>query len=47
MVEQFTVHRASKGEKVVFITVESPAPFTVNALKFRAQAMGKDKRKTS
>jgi len=42
MVEQFTVHRASKGEKVAFITVESPAPFTVNALKFRAQAMGLD-----
>lgn len=40
MVEQFAVFRASQGERVAFITVESPAPFVVAALKLRAQAMG-------
>jgi len=40
MVEQFTVKRASEGEKVVFVTVESPAPFVVIGLKERATAMG-------
>lgn len=40
MVEQFAVFRASQGDRVAFITVESPAPFVVAALKLRAQAMG-------
>lgn len=40
MVEQFTVHQASKGNKVAFITVESPANFVVASLKLRASAMG-------
>ncbi len=40
LVEQFAVKRASEGERVVFITVESPAPFVAMALKERARAMG-------
>ncbi len=40
MVEQFTVKQASEGEKVAFITVESPANFVVTSLKNRAHAMG-------
>ena len=40
MVEQIAVKRASEGEKVVFITVESPAPFVALGLKERATAMG-------
>jgi len=40
MAEQFTVYRASKGDKVAFITVESPANFVVASLKLRAIAMG-------
>jgi KaiC domain protein len=40
MVEQFTVYRASNGDKVAFITVESPANFVVASLKLRAMAMG-------
>jgi len=40
MVEQFTVKQASLGEKVAFITVESPANFVVASLKLRAEAMG-------
>lgn len=40
MVEQFTVFQASKGRKVAFITVESPANFVVASLKLRASAMG-------
>ncbi len=42
MVEQYAVKRASQGEAVAFITVESPAPFVVMGLKQRAQAMGID-----
>ncbi len=40
LVEQFAVKRASEGERVVFVTVESPAPFVAMALKERAKAMG-------
>jgi len=40
MAEQIAVKRASEGEKVVFVTVESPAPFVVLGLKERATAMG-------
>ncbi|NPA80374.1 MAG: KaiC domain-containing protein [Thermotogae bacterium] len=40
LVEQFSVKRAMEGDKVVFITVESPAPFVAMALKERAKAMG-------
>jgi KaiC domain protein len=40
MAEQYAVKRASEGEKVVFITVESPAPFVALGLKERATAMG-------
>jgi KaiC domain protein len=40
MAEQFTVKQASRGEKVVFVTVESPAPFVAIGLKERATAMG-------
>ena len=40
MAEQFSVKQAQKGHKVVFITVESPAPFVAIGLKERATAMG-------
>ncbi len=40
LVEQFAVKRASEGDRVVFVTVESPAPFVAMALKERAKAMG-------
>ena len=40
MVEQFTVKQASLGERVAFITVETPANFVVSSLKLRANAMG-------
>ncbi|NPB03354.1 MAG: KaiC domain-containing protein [Thermotogae bacterium] len=40
LVEQFAVKRAGEGERVVFVTVESPAPFVALALKERAKAMG-------
>ncbi len=42
MVEQFTVKQASKGDKVAFITVETPANFVALSLKLRANAMGLD-----
>ncbi len=38
--EQFTVKQASLGYPVVFITVESPAPFVTQGLMQRAAAMG-------
>lgn len=40
MVEQFTVKQASMGEKVAFITVETPANFVASSLALRASAMG-------
>lgn len=40
MVEQFSIKRASEGEKVIFVTVESPAHFVINSLQARAYAMG-------
>ncbi len=40
LVEQFAVKQASQGEKVAFITVETPANFVASALKLRATAMG-------
>ncbi|MCS7198940.1 MAG: KaiC domain-containing protein [Caldimicrobium sp.] len=42
LVEQFTVKQASRGERVAFITVESPANFLALSLKLRAEAMGLD-----
>jgi len=42
MAEQFTVYRASKGDKIAFVTVETPANFLVASLKLRAIAMGLD-----
>ncbi len=39
-VEQFTIFQAKKGEKVAFITVETPANFLVSSLEYRAKAMG-------
>ncbi len=42
MVEQFAVKQASKGEKVAFITVETPANFVASSLRLRAHAMGLD-----
>jgi len=40
MAEQFTVKQASLGQKVCFVTVESPANFVAAGLKQRAAAMG-------
>ncbi len=40
MVEQYTLKQASRGERVAFITVESPAPFVTAGLRERAVAMG-------
>jgi len=40
MVEQFTIKQASLGQKVCFVTVESPASFVAAGLKQRAAAMG-------
>ncbi len=40
MAEQFAVKQASRGEKVLFVTVETPANYVVNSLRARAIAMG-------
>jgi KaiC domain protein len=40
MVEQFAVEQARRGNKVAFVTVESPANFVITSLKIRATAMG-------
>ena len=42
MAEQYTVMQASRGEPVAFITVESPAHFTIPGIRERAKAMGID-----
>ncbi len=42
MVEQYAVKRASVGEKVIFVTVESPAPFVIGGIQARSYAMGID-----
>ncbi len=39
-VEQFAIFQAKRGEKVAFITVETPANFLVSSLEYRAKAMG-------
>lgn len=41
-VEQFTIKQASRGKRVAFITVETPASFVSVSLKERAKAMGED-----
>ena len=40
MAEQFTIKQASLGQRVMFVTVESPANFVAAGLKLRASAMG-------
>ncbi len=40
LVEQFAITQAERGERVAFVTVESPAPFLVMGMKQRALAMG-------
>ncbi len=40
MVEQYAVYQAGRGERVAFLTVESPAAFVAAGMKARAQAMG-------
>jgi len=42
MAEQFAVKQAALGERVCFVTVETPAPFVVKGLEERARAMGID-----
>ena len=41
-VEQFAIYQASKGYKVLFVTVESPAEFLYSSLKQKALALGLD-----
>ena len=41
-VEQFTIKQASRGKRVAFITVETPASFVSVSLKERAKAMGEN-----
>ncbi len=40
MVEQYAVYQAGRGERVAFLTVESPAAFVAAGMKARAQALG-------
>lgn len=40
MVEQFAIKQISLGEKVAFISVETPAHFLASSLRLRALAMG-------
>ncbi len=40
MAEQFAINQAANGYKVLFVTVESPAPFVVSGMKTRAKVMG-------
>ena len=42
MVEQFAVEQAKRGNKVAFITVETPANFVIASIRYRALAMGYD-----
>ncbi len=42
MAEQFAVEQAHRGDKVAFITVETPANFVIASIKYRALAMGYD-----
>jgi len=42
MVEQFAIKQASMGYPVLFVTIESPAPFVAAGLRQRAMAMGID-----
>ncbi len=42
MVEQYALTQAGRGERVAFVTVESPAPFVAMGMKARARAMGLD-----
>jgi len=41
-VEQFAIKRAAEGERIAFVTVETPATFLSMGLKERATAMGID-----
>ncbi len=42
LAEQFTLHQASEGYKVLFVTVESPANFLYTSLKAKAEYLGLD-----
>ena len=44
MAEQYAVKQAERGERVAFITVESPAAYVARGLELRAAAMGVDKK---
>ncbi|MCS7175930.1 KaiC domain-containing protein [Pseudothermotoga sp.] len=44
-VEQFAVTQAARGERVAFVTVESPAIFVARGLEMRAIAMGNEPEK--
>uniref|UniRef100_A0A7V4A003 KaiC domain-containing protein n=1 Tax=Thermus tengchongensis TaxID=1214928 RepID=A0A7V4A003_9DEIN len=40
LAEQFALKQAERGEGVLFVTTEAPAPLLVQGLKLRARAMG-------
>ncbi|WP_448568725.1 KaiC domain-containing protein [Thermus sp.] len=40
LAEQFALKQAERGERVLFVTTETPAPLLVQGLKLRARAMG-------
>ncbi len=40
MAEQFAIKQASSGNPTIFVTVETPAPFLITALKQRALSIG-------
>jgi len=42
LAEQFAVHQAGRGYRVLFVTVESPATFLYSALKQKSEALGVD-----
>ncbi len=44
MAEQYAVKQAERGERVAFITVESPAAYVATGLEIRAAAMGVKKK---
>lgn len=42
LAEQFAITQAGSGYRVLYVTVESPAPFLYTAMKQRSEAMGVD-----
>jgi KaiC domain protein len=42
LAEQFAIHQASRGYRVLFVTVENPASFLYTALKQKSEALNAD-----